>query len=130
MISGNRETVNPEQTGTKASALYQFTVDAGQTATIRLRLSDRTPAQMNEPFGRQFAELFEDRQSEADAFYRSIAPDGVNPDKAGIVRQALAGMLWSKQYFDFDVSKWLDEHGADATCGIPGRCGTANGSTW
>jgi len=115
VISGNREAVNPEQTGTKASALYQFTVDAGQTATIRLRLSDGTPAQMNEPFGRRFAELFEDRQSEADAFYRSITPDGVNADKAGIRRQALAGMLWSKQYFDFDVSKWLDEHGADAT---------------
>ena len=55
------------------------------------------------------------RRTEADEFYRSITPKNVGDDKAAVLRQALAGMLWSKQYFDFDVSKWLDEHGADAT---------------
>jgi hypothetical protein len=115
VVSGNREAVNPAQIGTKASALYQFVVGGGKTATIRLRLSDRPPAQMNEPFGREFAEVILARRSEADEFYRSITPDGASADKASVMRQALAGMLWSKQYFDFDVCKWLDEHGADAT---------------
>jgi len=115
VVSGNREAVNPAQTGTKACALYQFVIDGGKAATIRLRLSDEPPAEMNEPFGRQFADVIDARRSEADEFYREITPDSVSDDKAAVMRQAWAGMLWSKQYFDFDVSKWLDEHGADAT---------------
>ena len=53
------------------------------------------------------------RRREADAFYRAITPAGVGDDAANVMRQALAGMLWSKQYFFFDADKWLDEHGAD-----------------
>ncbi len=112
VVDGRQGAVNPEATGTKASAHYQVTINPGETATIRLRLSDQTPGKLREPFGKQFAGIMEARRSEADRFYRSITPDGVDDDRAKVMRQALAGMLWSKQYFGFDVGKWLEEHGA------------------
>jgi hypothetical protein len=82
------------------------------TATIRLRLSDVAPAAMGDPFT-SFAAIMQARQREADEFYRGITPDRVSDDAARVMRQALAGMLWSKQYFNFDVDTWLAEHGVD-----------------
>jgi hypothetical protein len=113
VVQGNHSTVNPEKTGTKSSAHYQLKVDAGKTATIRLRLSDAAPAAMGDPF-KGFTEIMQSRQREADEFYKSITPPRVSEDEALVMRQALAGMLWSKQFFFFDVDKWLEEHGVDA----------------
>jgi Mannosylglycerate hydrolase MGH1-like glycoside hydrolase domain/Glycosyl hydrolase family 63 C-terminal domain len=115
IVSGNQGSVNPEQTGTKTSAHYQVTVNPGETAVIRLRLSDQPSAKLGEPFGKQFAEIMQARRSEADEFYKSITPANINADAALLMRQALAGMLWSKQYFGYDLNKWLDEHGANPT---------------
>ncbi|MGB8480404.1 MAG: glucosidase [Acidobacteriaceae bacterium] len=112
VVNGKREAVNPRQSGTKSSAYYQVTVGAGKTATIRLRLSDLTPASAGHPF-RDFAEVMQARQREADEFYQSITPNRVSADAALVMRQALAGMLWSKQFFFFDVDLWLREHDAD-----------------
>ena len=112
VVQGNRNSVNPEKTGTKSAAHYQLIVGAGQTATIRLRLSDLAPAAMGEPF-KSFAEIMQTRQREADEFYKSITPPRVSQDEALVMRQALAGMLWSKQFFFFDVDLWLKEHGVD-----------------
>jgi hypothetical protein len=112
VVSGKQGAVNPKQIGTKASAHYQLTVDPGQTSTVLLRLSDQAPAKLRNPFGRNFAEIMQTRRSEADEFYRGITPAGVSDDAARVMRQALAGMLWSKQYYQFHVCKWLDEHGA------------------
>src|SRR5262249_25067431 len=67
---------------------------------------------MGEPFT-SFAAIMQARQREADAFYHAITPERVSDDEARVMRQALAGMLWSKQYFGFDVDKWLEEHGLD-----------------
>jgi len=113
VVLGKQGAVNPEGTGTKASAHYELTINAGKTATVWLRLSNQAPARLGEPFGKGFAEIVQARRSEADEFYRSITPEGIGDDKASVMRQALAGMLWSKQYFGFDVDKWLEEHGAD-----------------
>uniref|UniRef100_Q01XZ6 Mannosylglycerate hydrolase MGH1-like glycoside hydrolase domain-containing protein n=1 Tax=Solibacter usitatus (strain Ellin6076) TaxID=234267 RepID=Q01XZ6_SOLUE len=113
VVLGRQEAVNPERIGTKASADYELTVGPGEAVTLWLRLSDQAPAKLGEPFGSAFAEIVQARRSEADAFYRSITPQGVGDDKAGVMRQALAGMLWSKQYFGLDVDQWLEEHGAD-----------------
>jgi hypothetical protein len=110
VVSGRQEAVNPNQTGTKAAAHYQLNVGARETAVVRLRL---TNAASRDPFGRQFNQIIEQRRQEADAFYRAITPARVSADEANVMRQALAGMLWSKQYFFFDVDKWLDEHGVD-----------------
>jgi Mannosylglycerate hydrolase MGH1-like glycoside hydrolase domain len=112
VVQGNHDAVNPEKTGTKCAAHYQFNVGAGMTATIRLRLSDLAPAVIGDPF-KGFAELMQTRQREADDFYKSITPERVGEDEARVMRQALAGMLWTKQYFFFDVDKWLTEHGVD-----------------
>ena len=104
--------VNPAGTGTKVSAHYVLDVPAGGEASVRLILS-RTPrrAAGNELFS-QFGEVFAGRKKEADVFYSFITPEPLDEDSKGIMRQALAGMLWSKQYYFFDLDKWLREHGA------------------
>ena len=113
IVLGKKAVVNPELTGTKASAHYQVTIEAGSMATIWLRLCDQPPVSMSEPFGNRFAEIIRTRRHEADEYYQAITPDWASEDAARIMRQALAGMLWSKQYFSLDVDKWLEEHGAD-----------------
>jgi hypothetical protein len=118
VVSGKQDAVNPEHKGTKAAAQYQLIVEAGQTATVLVRLSNTAPAAMGEPFGNQFSQIMQTRRRETDEFYQGITPERVSEDAAGVMRQALAGMLWSKQYFGFDVDKWLKEHGIDPT--LPG----------
>jgi hypothetical protein len=122
VIRGATAAVNPAQQGTKAAAHYQVRVDAGKTQVIQLRLTTRAPATLGKPFA-DFDEVFAARLSEADAFYGSITPPSVqnDPDRANVLRQALAGMLWSKQYFYYDLDKWLDEHGAGARLPQHGR---------
>jgi Glycosyl hydrolase family 63 C-terminal domain len=111
LVAGRQETVNPNLTGTKAAAHYQLDVPAGMTSVIRLWLGNSAPG---DPFG-NFDQTVEQRRREADQFYGAITPNRVCEDAANVMRQALAGMLWSKQYFFFDVDKWLAEHGTDPT---------------
>ena len=112
VIHGKQDAVNPEHRGTKAAAHSIVTIDPAAPATIRLRLSSRAPAAIADPF-KNFTEIMQARRREADEFYRAITPARVGEDEARVMRQALAGMLWSKQYFGFDVDKWLVEHGLD-----------------
>jgi hypothetical protein len=112
ITAGRQDAINPQQVGTKAAAHYQLTVEAGQTTVVRLRLTNASPASIGNPFD-GFADILGERQREADAFYRAMTPAGVAADAADVMRQALAGMLWSKQYYFFDVGKWLAEHGVD-----------------
>ena len=113
VIGGRQQGINPQRTGTKACAHYQLNVGVGKTATLCLRLTDRSLSSIQAPFGKHFDEVVESRRLEADHFYRSITPSKASPDEAAVLRQALAGMLWSKQYFNFDVHTWLKEHGVD-----------------
>jgi hypothetical protein len=113
VVSGKQDAVNPGQIGTKAAAHYRLSVDGGGTAVLRLRLSNLAPAAVGNLFGGEFAETMGVRQREADQFYQDITPARVDEDSANVMRQALAGMLWSKQYFYFDIDKWLAEHGID-----------------
>jgi hypothetical protein len=113
VVYGNQAAVNPEKEGTKAAAQYQLEIGAGQTSVIRLRLT-KNPAEGNaNPFGKAFDKVFADRLSEADEFYRSVIPSTVTADQANVMRQALAGMLLSKQFFFFDGDNWLDEHNSN-----------------
>jgi hypothetical protein len=112
VVEGKHESVNPGKTGTKSSAHYQLNVGAGQTATIRLRLSDTPPSAVGDPF-KSFAATMRTREGEADEFYKCVTPTRVSEDEALVMRQALAGMLWSKQYFFLDVDLWLTEHDED-----------------
>jgi hypothetical protein len=108
VVQGRQGAVNPDKQGTKAAAHYRAAVGAGQAIIIRLRLS--SPDRKGESFGKDFDRLFADRLGEADEFYRSVTPPSVSEDAANVMRQALAGMLWSKQFFFFDGDNWLDEH--------------------
>src|SRR3990172_8760111 len=118
VVLGHEHAVNPEQVGTKAAAHYELTVPAGETRVVRLRLTDATPDAQpgghtgGNPFGGAFDATVAARLQEADEFYQSITPPAVDEDGARVMRQALAGMLWSKQYYYFDADRWLDEHRA------------------
>jgi hypothetical protein len=112
VVDANSTAVNPEKAGTKSAADYELIVEAGETTTIRLRLTDVAPYAIGDPF-KTFDATFQTRLNEADAFYESITPERAGKDEALVMRQALAGMLWTKQYFFFDVYKWLEEHGND-----------------
>ena len=110
LVQGRTEAVNPALEGTKAAAHYMLAVDAGKSAVIRLRLT-AAPAGEN-PFGTTFDNVMKTRLLEADEFYHAITPPTVSADAASVMRQALAGMFWSKQYYYFDADKWLEEHNA------------------
>jgi hypothetical protein len=116
LVHGREDAVNAEKTGTKASAHYRLTVGAGESRTVRLRLSDVAPAgskgATGGPFG-SFEEVMTARRREADEFYASVIPPSLGADAARVMRQALAGMLWSKQFYYYDVDKWLEERGAN-----------------
>jgi mannosylglycerate hydrolase MGH1-like protein/glycosyl hydrolase family 63 len=106
LIYGRKEAVNPARGGTKATAHYILRVAPGQSAVIRLRLTDGEPG--SEPLGEPFEHVFAARQQEADEFFASVIPARLCDDAKGVMRQALAGMLWSKQWYHYDVSRWLD----------------------
>jgi hypothetical protein len=110
VIHGRTNAVNPERTGTKAAAHYRLSVPARGSSVVRLRLtSDRSTA----VFGAPFDQMFATRKREADAFYGQVIPKSLSADQANVMRQALAGMLWSKQYYHYDVDRWLEERGSD-----------------
>ncbi|HEX8919776.1 MAG TPA: glucosidase, partial [Chloroflexota bacterium] len=103
LVAGDREAVNPQAEGTKAAAHYRRLVDPGETLTLRLRLTARDS---DSPFA-DFDEIFAARQREADEFYLATAPAGLDEDRREVQRQALASMLWSKQFYKYDVARWL-----------------------
>ncbi|MGZ4639100.1 MAG: MGH1-like glycoside hydrolase domain-containing protein [Actinomycetes bacterium] len=102
VVAGS-DTVNPEQVGTKCALWYRLDVEPGEVAEIRLRLAEAA-ADVEDGFT---AEL-DRRENEADAFYAPLAPDDASADERRVMRQAFGGLLWSKQYYHFDVARWLD----------------------
>ena len=113
VVQGRQDAVNPGKEGTKVAAHYTVTIGAGQTRVIRLRLSSSSLDQKGQAFGKNFDKLFDERLREADEFYQSVTPPSVSKDAASVMRQAIAGMLWSKQFFFFDGDNWLDEHSSN-----------------
>ncbi len=112
VVHGCRDAVNPEKTGTKAAALYPLVVPAGESRSLRLRLCHPNAGE-GQAFGSGFDAVMEARRQEADDFYAEVIPASLSADEANVMRQALAGMLWSKQFYYFDVNRWLAERGAD-----------------
>ncbi|MGW0807291.1 MGH1-like glycoside hydrolase domain-containing protein [Nonomuraea sp. NPDC002799] len=115
VVGGEDGAVNPGRTGTKAAVHHTLTVPAHGEATVRVRLSavDDEHA-VRDPLGAGFDETLRTRRAEADAFYAALTPANASQDETLVLRQALSGLLWSKQYYYFDVETWLAEHGADA----------------
>jgi hypothetical protein len=102
VVNGARDKVNPQGTGTKAAAHYSVIIEPGATQTIMLRLA---PSRQSDPFAGA-AELFATRIEEANEFYREVSTASTDDERA-VQRQALAGLLWSKQFYYYDVDQWL-----------------------
>ncbi len=103
IIQGRADAVNPARKGTKAGARYQFTVPPGESVSVRLRL---TMAPMAAPFA-DFDAIFAQRLAETDQFYADLQHDISDPDARLVQRQALAGMIWSKQFYNYSVDEWI-----------------------
>jgi hypothetical protein len=117
LVNGDSYAVNPEGVGTKAAAHHTLNLGSGESKAIRLRLMKTGPLDASKPvasaqeqFGSRFDEIMTARRREADEFYASVLPPSVSEDQARIMRQALAGMLWTKQYYFYDLDRWLEEH--------------------
>ncbi|MGQ0774781.1 MAG: MGH1-like glycoside hydrolase domain-containing protein [Pseudonocardiales bacterium] len=112
VVGGDPTAVNPDGVGTKAAMHYTLAVRSGRSATVRVRLTDTEYGRPGDPFG-DFDELMSVRRDEADEFYAGLLTGKLTDDERLVCRQALAGMLWSKQYYALDVERWLAERGAD-----------------
>ncbi|MBV9175061.1 MAG: glucosidase [Chloroflexi bacterium] len=105
LLHGEQQAINPEQLGTKAAAHYALTVEPGKTSTLLLRLSKTRHA---DPWS-DAPSLFDRRRTEADDFYRALpGTQALSEDECGVQRQAFAGLLWSKQFYDYQVEEWLE----------------------
>jgi hypothetical protein len=120
VVNAIHDAVNPAMRGTKCAPHYRLTVAPGGSQVVRLRLSDTGPGargqengQSDGVLGARFDETLHARRTEADEFYATVIPASLSADAANVMRQALAGMLWSKQFYYYDVDKWLEERGSD-----------------
>jgi hypothetical protein len=119
LVHGQKDAINSAMTGTKVAAHYQLTVPAGKSEIVRLRLTRAVPPasgqknQESSGFGSEFDKVMQARREEADEFYAGVIPQSMDADGRNVMRQALAGMLWSKQFYFFDVNRWLEERGCD-----------------
>jgi hypothetical protein len=120
VVHGQAAAVNSKLEGTKAAPHYRLTVPPGECRVVRLRLSAVPPAEFarpngeaKSPFGGHFDDVLQARRAEADEFYAAVIPPSLTADQGAVMRQALAGMLWSKQFYHYDVDKWLEERGSD-----------------
>ena len=121
----NREELKAKKSGTKCSPVYEFSVQPGETKTIYLRL---TKGVKEDPFHSGFESLFQQRKVEANDFYNSIIPSDLNEDQRRISRQAYAGLLWSKQFYAFDVEKWISQ--SDGITPVNGGKQNGRNSDW
>jgi len=105
LVYGDRNAVNPARSGTKAAGLYFVHLEPGESWSTRLRF---TPARESVAIGPEFDAIFARRQCEADEFYATVIPGDISPDAQNVMRQAFAGMLWSKQFYHYVVKEWLE----------------------
>ena len=124
VVGGRTDRVNPERVGTKVAAHYRATVGPGQSVVIRTRLADRN---IDDVFS-GFDPIFDLRRQEADAFYETVHRPGLSADERSVQRQALAGLLWSKQFYHYSVELWRE--GDPAGPPPPAEHGGGRNSKW
>jgi Mannosylglycerate hydrolase MGH1-like glycoside hydrolase domain len=114
VVGGGEDAVNPERSGTKLAAHHVLELDPGESAQVRVRLTASTESRApGQTLSAEFDRVMSARRDEADRFYAEVIPPALSSDQSMVMRQALAGMLWSKQYYEYDVHRWLREHGVD-----------------
>ena len=111
VIDGDPSAVNSARVGTKAAAHYQLSIEPGASVTISLWLNHA--GSPDGPSAGDVATVIDLRRAEADAFYATVIPPSLDEDQTRVMRQALAGMIWSKQTYQYDVHGWLGDHGVD-----------------
>jgi hypothetical protein len=126
VVHGRHDAVNPARTGTKAAARHRLTLAPGATTTVRLRLTNTAPDRAT--VGDDFDAIVARRRREADDFYATVIPERLSNDARNVMRQALAGMLWTKQWFHFDVARWL--HGDPAQPAPPAARRHGRNAEW
>jgi hypothetical protein len=111
IVHGAKDAVNPSGMGTKVSPHYDLTVQAEATMVLRFRLTTTAPDQISDPFDQLFEQTFASRIQEAEHFFATVIPPSVlaDSDRTNVMRQALAGMMWTKQYFHYELGQWLRE---------------------
>jgi len=107
IVNGITTAVHPAQRGTKAAGHYAALIGPGQSLTVRLRLTDGSIIDDVNGVGGDFADVFSRRQREADEFYTTVIPESLSDDAKSVMRQAFAGMMWSKQFYHYVVRDWL-----------------------
>ena len=107
IVNGITTAVHPAQRGTKAAGHYAALIGPGQSLTVRLRLTAGTIIDDVNGVGGDFADVFSRRQREADEFYATVIPESLSDDAKSVMRQAFAGMMWSKQFYHYVVRDWL-----------------------
>src|SRR5213594_1650212 len=106
IVHGVKAAVNSAASGTKGSAHYRATLAPGASFSTWLRLTNVSPSS-GQPLDGNFQRTLHDRRTEADEFYRTVIPDPIAPDHKNVMRQALAGVLWSKQFYHYDLNRWI-----------------------
>jgi hypothetical protein len=127
VVSGSA-TVNPAGHGTKCAFWYKLTLAAGASAQLRVRLRVTGPVSNGDPLGADFAAVVAQRRAEADEFYAELTPSAASAQEAMVMRQGFAGMLWCKQLYYYDVTRWLD--GDPAQPAPPASRLTGRNSRW
>ena len=113
LVHGETGAVNPAQQGTKAAAIYNLSMGAHAATIIKLRLSKTTPESRAEAAIKAFDQILAERKKDCDDFYAQVMPNGLGADQQLVFRQAMAGMLWSKQFYNYDIAPWLQQRGID-----------------
>jgi hypothetical protein len=113
LVHGERTAVNPAQRGTKASAIYNLSIGADASTTIKLRLTKSSLETQGDSADQDFDWILERRRQDCDDFYTCVMPAGLSTEQKLVFRQAMAGMLWSKQFYNYDIAPWLKQRGVD-----------------
>ena len=113
LVHGETAAINPSQQGTKASAIYNLSIGANASYTIQLRLTKSTPEIQNDSAYQGFDQILDRRKQDCDDYYARVMPAGFSAEQKLVFRQAMAGMLWSKQFYNYDITPWLQKRGID-----------------
>jgi hypothetical protein len=121
IVHGEKAAVNPSQQGTKASAIHHLSIGANASYTIQLRLTKSTPETQNDSAFYDFDQILDRRKQDCDDYYARVMPAGLSTDQKLVFRQAVAGMLWSKQFYNYDIAPWLQQRGIDPLGAVNGQ---------
>jgi len=121
IVHGEVAAVNPSQRGTKASAVHNLSIGAHASSTIQLRLAKSTPESNNDSAYYDFDQILDRRKQDCDDYYAKVMPAGLSTEQTLVFRQAVAGMLWSKQFYNYDIAPWLQQRGIDPLGAVNGQ---------